>query len=338
LEKRIFDVDIPGRINGISLFSGIGGIDLALREWVRPIAYCEIDPYCQGVLLSRIFSGDLPEAPIWENIKTLCLQSFDSTIDILYGGFPCQDISVAGLGKGLEGERSGLFFEIVRLAKEIKPTFLFLENVPAITTRGGLEVVRTIAEMGYDCRWCVISAASVGALHKRERWFLLAYAKHNGSSASPRGGSVGTISLSGEQYEQTESFGKVERAGGLSSHVAYTNRKGCNKEQRRQPIGLQEENAKSTNSDPENGCDTMCKSGEQAYQGTESEQEEEGARRRSSGEYWPFESREHWKETVSSMGKCTDGLSNLVDRLRSLGNAVVPQQTKEAFEILMGLK
>jgi DNA (cytosine-5)-methyltransferase 1 len=162
-------------LNGLSLFTGIGGLDVALSEWVKPIAYCEIDPYCQGVLLSIICNGRLFQAPIWDDIRSLRSTDFNGfDIDIIYGGFPCQGISVAGLGKGLEDERSGLFFEIVRLAKEIKPKFIFLENVPAITTRGGLDVVKEIAEMGYDCRWCVISAASIGALHKRERWFLLA--------------------------------------------------------------------------------------------------------------------------------------------------------------------
>ena len=162
-------------LNGLDLFSGIGGLSLALNEWVRPIAYCEIDSYCQAVLLSRMASGDLVHAPIWDDIKTLRFRKAEIDIDIIYAGFPCQDISIAGHGKGLEGERSGLFFEIIRVAKEIKPSFIFLENVPAITSRGGLQVVREIAEMGYDCRWCVISAASVGALHKRERWFLLAH-------------------------------------------------------------------------------------------------------------------------------------------------------------------
>lgn len=116
-------------INGLDLFSGIGGITIGLSEWVRPVAYCEIDPYCQSVLISRMLEGTLPTAPIWDDVKTL--QGADlPEIDIICGGFPCQDISVAGHGKGLEGERSGLFFEIVRLAKEVKPTFLFLENVP----------------------------------------------------------------------------------------------------------------------------------------------------------------------------------------------------------------
>jgi DNA (cytosine-5)-methyltransferase 1 len=165
-------------LNGLSLFTGIGGLDVALSEYVRPIAYCEIDSYCQAVLLSRISDGSLHNTPIWDEIKSL---SYDGRnwpeIDIIYGGFPCQEISIAGNGKGLEGERSGLFFEIVRLAKEIKPCFIFLENVPAITKRGGIQVVGSLAKMGYDCRWCVTSAASIGAVHKRERFFLLAHSK-----------------------------------------------------------------------------------------------------------------------------------------------------------------
>lgn len=164
-------------LNGLSLFTGIGGLDVALSDYVRPVAYCEIDPYCQGVLLSRMADGLLPNSPIWDDVTKLQGADLRGATDIIYGGFPCQDISIAGHGKGLEGERSGLFFEIMRLAKEIKPKYIFLENVPAITHRGGLQVVNEIAEMGYVSRWCCISAASVGALHHRERWFLLANAK-----------------------------------------------------------------------------------------------------------------------------------------------------------------
>jgi DNA (cytosine-5)-methyltransferase 1 len=267
-------------LNGLSLFSGIGGIDVALSDYVRPIAYCEIDPYCQGVLLSRMVSGDLAEAPIWDDIKTLRLQSFDNSIDILYGGFPCQGISIAGLGKGLEDERSGLFFEIVRLISEIRPRFLFLENVPAITTRGGLEVVKEITKMGYDSRWITITASSVGALHKRERWFLLAHPMRERLEGQ-RGRTFGA--------EKTES--------------TFTS---CCK----------------------NDGNTDSKPGEQTDKGTESEQAERGTRRRFAGQYWPFESREHWQETVSSMGKCSDGIPFHVDRIRGLGNAVVPIQAK----------
>jgi DNA (cytosine-5)-methyltransferase 1 len=164
-------------LNGLDLFSGIGGITIALREWVRPVCYCEIEPYAQGVLLSRMADGSLPSAPIWDDITTLKGKAIPKRIDIITGGFPCQDISVAGRGAGLEGERSGLFFEIMRLVDELSPRFLFLENVPAILARGGLRVTGEIASRGYDCRWCIVSAAEVGAWHKRDRWWLLAYSR-----------------------------------------------------------------------------------------------------------------------------------------------------------------
>ena len=163
-------------LNGISLFSGIGGIDLALSEWVRTICYCENDRYAQAVLLSRMHDGSLHRAPIWDDVCTFETKPFEEMVDIIFGGFPCQDISVAGLGAGLGGSRSGLFFEIVRLTRELRPRFIFLENVPAITVRGLDRVLLEITALGYDCRWTIVSAAEMGAPHIRERWFLLAHA------------------------------------------------------------------------------------------------------------------------------------------------------------------
>lgn len=276
---------------GLDLFSGIGGISYALKEWIKPIAYCEIDPYCQGVLLSRMGDFSIPNAPIWDDITSLRSEYFNNNIDIIYGGFPCQDISIAGNGKGLEGERSGLFFEIIRLAKEIQPQFLFLENVPAITTRGGLQVIRTIAEMGYDCRWCVISASSVGALHKRERWFLLA-------------------NTNGTRRDQIEG---------------------------RKSIGFKEKYPESCYASFKSDCYTYSQSSKQTDTMSESEPSKFFTWGRYSGQYWPFESREHWQEIVSKMGKCSNGIPYHVDRLRALGNSVVPAQAKKAFKMLMGI-
>lgn len=111
---------------------------------------------------------------------TMSKQSPQRTLpppEIIYGGFPCQDISVAGRGEGLGGERSGLFSEIVRLASELRPQFIFLENVPAIRTRGADVVVGELAHIGYDSRWLTLSAAEIGANHIRERWWLLANAQ-----------------------------------------------------------------------------------------------------------------------------------------------------------------
>ena len=166
-------------LNGLDLFSGIGGITLALEPWVWPVAYCENDRHAQAVLFSRMAEGRLPLGPVWDDVRTL-RGSMCGPVDIIYGGFPCQDISIAGLGAGLEGERSGLFFEIIRLARELRPRFVFLENVPAITLRGLDRVLLEFTALGYDCRWTVVSAAEVGAPHLRERWFLLAHANGSG--------------------------------------------------------------------------------------------------------------------------------------------------------------
>ena len=187
-------------MNGLDLFSGIGGITLGLSGWVRPIAYCEIEPYCQSILLQRMQEGNLPKAPIWDDIRTLPANELPA-IDIIYGGFPCQDISVAGAQKGLEGERSGLFFEILRIIDETKAPFIFLENVPNIRTKGAERVCKELAERGYDCRWCNLSAADVGARHKRERWFLLGYAKHDGLDASEKSGSIGQAVCNDKERE-----------------------------------------------------------------------------------------------------------------------------------------
>lgn len=170
-------------LNGLDLFSGIGGLTLALAPWVRPVAYCENDRFAQGVLLSQQVRRALPIAPIWDDIRTLRARELPK-VDVVYGGFPCQDISTAGLGKGLEGKRSGLVFEVFRLVNETRPSFVFLENVPAIRTRGGERVVKELAALRYDCRWDVLSAFDVGAPHKRDRWWLLAHAVREGRQIS----------------------------------------------------------------------------------------------------------------------------------------------------------
>lgn len=171
-------------LRGLDLFSGYGGISIGLRKYVRPITYCEIESYAQGILISRMEDEHIPFAPIWNDVTTLDGKQFKGLVDMLYCGFPCQDISVAGHGKGLEGKRSGLFYEIIRITKEARPAFVFLENVPAIRTRGLQEVLRAFTKVGYDCRWTCLSAASVGANHRRERWFLLAKARQPANGPS----------------------------------------------------------------------------------------------------------------------------------------------------------
>jgi DNA (cytosine-5)-methyltransferase 1 len=201
--------------------------------------------------------GQLPVAPIWDDVKTFPRTLFaeEGGVDIIYGGFPCQDISVAGPGGGLEGERSGLFYELCRVAKEVRPAFVFLENVPAIRTRGLGRVLTELTNMGYDCRWTCVSAAEVGALHLRKRWFLLAH------SNSKR--------LEGSEEARDISEGR--------------------KKTEQQSTGLPEASLWNTRMSP-------------------------------------TDLRE------------ADGSPFRLDRIKAAGNGVVPQQAKEAFKRLMGLK
>lgn len=206
---------------GLDLFSGIGGISLALEPWVQTVAYCENESYAQAVLLSRMVEGKIESAPIWDDVETLKGEMLPE-IDIIFGGFPCQDISVAGNGAGLAGKRSGLFFEIIRLTKEINPPFVFLENVPAIRTRGLREVIRAFTDLGYDCRWTRVSAASVGAPHLRERWFLLAHASSERRQQIARSAHGDESPYEGRSSEKTH---KLKRNGerGRARYVANTN-------------------------------------------------------------------------------------------------------------------
>jgi len=159
-----------------SLFTGIGGIDLAFVAAGCEIAFqVEIDDFCRKVL-KKNEQRYWPNATRFTDVRAVGGHNLPR-VDILFGGFPCQDISVAGKGLGIkEGTRSGLWFEFARIIGELRPGVVLLENVPAILTRDGAVVIANLAAMGYVGHWGIISAAEAGAPHKRERWFCVAYA------------------------------------------------------------------------------------------------------------------------------------------------------------------
>lgn len=168
-----------------SLFSGIGGFDLGLeRAGFKTAWFCEQDEFCQRVLRKH-----WPDVPIYDDITTLRGQDVEP-VDALCGGFPCQDLSYAGKGAGIEGERSGLWSEYARLIGELRPRYVFVENVPALLTRGLGRVVGDLAALGYDAEWDCIPASAVGAPHRRDRVWLVAYPGRAGrrqDSASAHG-------------------------------------------------------------------------------------------------------------------------------------------------------
>ena len=172
-------------MNYLDLFSGIGGFALAAqriwKENLNILGFCEIEPYAQKVL-----NKNFPGVPVYKDIKELNGNKFKD-IDLITGGFPCQDISIAGYGKGIEGDRSGLWSEMLRVISEIRPRFALIENVSAITFRGGTRVVSDLAEIGYDTEWQTISAAYVGALHRRNRMWFVSYPSDSRSEHSKHG-------------------------------------------------------------------------------------------------------------------------------------------------------
>ena len=159
----------------LALFAGAGGGILGgkLLGW-RTVCAVEIDSFCRRVLLARQRDGHLPPFPIWDDVCTFDGKPWRGHIDVISGGFPCQDISAAGKGAGIEGERSGLWSEMARIIREVGPRYVFVENSPILTSRGLGTVLGDLAEMGYHAKWCVLGAHHVGAPHKRDRIWILA--------------------------------------------------------------------------------------------------------------------------------------------------------------------
>lgn len=174
---------IRGRkLRVLDLFSGIGGFSLGLEratmeggEYVgfETTAFCEIEEFPRKVLAKH-----WPDVPCYRDVRELTAERLAAdgiAVDVICGGFPCQDISFAGKGAGLAGERSGLFYEVARLVGELEPRYVILENVAALLSRGLADVLGTLASLGYDAEWHCIPASYVGAPHRRDRIWIVAY-------------------------------------------------------------------------------------------------------------------------------------------------------------------
>lgn len=302
-----------GRLRGLDLFSGLGGITQALDTWVRPIAYCDIEKYSRAVLIDRMYAGEIQVAPIWNDVRTLRAQHIPGSIDIICGGFPCQDISIAGNGEGLGGKRSGLFFEIARLASELRPSFLFLENTPALTLRGLDRVLLELTKIGYDSRWTIVSAAEVGAPHLRERIWILAHAnsKRRGNESDRFSGSE----------DSTKPW--IHGAENDTDTAGFGRRK-----------GRAESNKRGISDSSGNGSQIHANPMQQGFQRWIDAEEAWEAFTVGSGSgsgSWP-----QWLPQPA-VRRGSDGLRYRNHRIKICGNSVVPQAAQKAFCKLMGL-
>jgi DNA (cytosine-5)-methyltransferase 1 len=162
-------------MNELALFAGAGGGILGghLLGW-RTVCAVEWERYPRDVLLARQDDGCLPLFPIWDDVQTFDGRPWRGRVDVVSGGFPCQDISAAGKGAGINGERSGMWAHMARIIREVGPRYCFVENSPMLTCRGLGRVLGDLAALGYDARWGVLGAVDAGAPHKRDRIWIVA--------------------------------------------------------------------------------------------------------------------------------------------------------------------
>lgn len=301
-------------MNELALFAGAGGGILGghLLGW-RTIAAVEIEDYPRRVLLQRQADGLLPRFPIWDDIRTFDGKPWAGKVDVISGGFPCQDISAAGKGVGIEGERSGMWREMARIIREVRPRYVFVENSPMLTSRGLGVVLGGLAAMGFDAKWGVLGAADVGANHQRDRiWIrakwsgLLPHAQHDRirwweqqqESIAKEGRDVAHTSSQRGQAGSTDSQGGKKRHSNESKHSSFDLADTQNKGDvwREWELGFVEQKHNS---------------GRGSFNG--------------SRQWWSVE---------PNMGRVAHGVAARVDRLKAIGNGQVPLCAATAWRIL----
>ena len=263
-----------------SLFSGIGGLDLGLeRAGMEIIWQSEIDPYCNKVLKKH-----WPEVPNYGNIKEIDWSRVPRP-DVICGGYPCQPFSTAGKRRGTDDPRH-LWPWVRDAISNLRPRYAILENVRGHLSMGGLQVIGELAEVGYNAEWRVVSAAGMGAPHRRDRIIIVAYPNDTGKR-TPRG-----------NMEQQGETGSAERGnswnelGGRGANVADTN----------------------------SGRREQCQPETKPLSWTS------GSSKRDYANWWQVE---------PDVGRVVNGVSARVDRLRGLGNAVVPQVAEYIGRLVM---
>lgn len=292
-------------MNELALFAGAGGGILASQIiGARTVCAVEWDAYASGVLAQRQNDGLLPAFPIWDDVSTFDGKPWRGIVDLVSGGFPCQDISAAGSGKGIDGSRSGLWKQMLRIIGEIRPGFVFMENSPLIVRRGLAVVISDLAEIGYGMQWMCLSAAECGAHHGRDRFWGLAYPDMQGAGR--------------RQQLQESSEGSRNVADDNSSWQLQP--QGREQDEWRRTDNCNMANADSFRLEQVEQSVTCGSPGE----GSADQAEYSGISRRWQG--WPIE---------PDVGRVADGVASRVDKLRCLGNGQVPRVAAAAFEILM---
>jgi DNA (cytosine-5)-methyltransferase 1 len=292
----------------LSLFAGAGGGILGgvLLGW-QTVCAVEIDSFCARRLMQRQNEGHLPPFPIWDDVRTFDGLPWTNLVDVVSGGFPCQDISAAGCGAGISGARSGLWGEMARVVREVRPRFVFVENSPLLTSRGLDRVLGDLAALGFDARWGVFSAAECGAPHLRKRLWIVA----NADSQHLR-----ILSRQGSREERTEES-PVAGDNGEEKPVADANDPWQLQQERR---GGQEREWVGDSGTLRNPTSARLDLGTAQALRTENTKTQS--------------QRSNWWAVEPAVDRVAHGVANRVDRLRALGNGQVPAVAARAWRTL----
>ena len=355
-------------MNELALFAGAGGGILGghLLGW-RTVCAVEWEQYPASVLCARQNDGLLPPFPIWDDVQTFDGKPWRGIAQVVSGGFPCQDISAAGKGAGITGERSGMWGQMARIIGEVQPQYAFVENSPMLTVRGLGVVLGDLAEMGFDARWCVLGADSVGAPHKRDRIWILA--------TNTRG--IGCNLRSGDRQErhvlhdihrnatqgQSEWEGWIGGFRKISTDVANTKELFSDGSNDNARISLEQETQSKfrNNCGSETLANTRCELRDEGNTGIVDTQKEIGTsspilnQSGGQGQFCDSDSKDverQWYKSsrieselrnISSssrwqfepnVGRVVNGMASRVDRLKAIGNGQVPLCAATAWKLL----
>jgi len=317
-------------MNELALFAGAGGGILGghLLGW-RTICAVEWEAYPASVLVARQNDKILSPFPIWDDVQTFDGKPWRGIVDVVSGGFPCQDISVAGKGDGLDGERSGMWREMARIIGEVRPRYAFVENSPMLTSRGLGTVLRDLAQLGYDAEWGVLGANDVGANHRRKRIWIMGYTNNYGTYET-NDQSI----LERKSNRQKTKIKQFKRSS--ISELANTKKLFSNGSNNNSRISMEQEKKLEFG----NNCWSKNVSNSQYRRLEKQRKYEQSINTTQSGDWqtsFPeYGSSSNFWAIEPNVDRVANGVAARVDRLKAIGNGQVPLCAATAWNILKG--
>ena len=329
-------------MNELALFAGAGGGILGgqLLGW-RTVCAVEWEPYAACVLAARQNDGLLPSFPIWDDVQTFDGRPWRGVAQVISGGFPCQDISIAGKGDGLDGERSGMWKQMARIICEVGPEYVFVENSPMLVSRGLGAVLGDLSSMGFDAKWGIVGAKDVGANHQRDRIWIVAHSNSNGWTTRKKSRSLGAPVS--EQQEGQDNSLNLEGASSLPATETNVSDSQCLGWQEGSSLRGTSENQESTNNLGDGSSpsgegelpDSMCNRLQRGRSdGTVEGQIGLRCREGGNEEQNIYGADSSWWSVEPDLGRVAHGVDARVDRLKAIGNGQVPLCAATAWGLL----